>query len=200
MKRAILIAAIVLAAAACKKTESYNATNTSGTSTTGTTASSTTGTTATTSTAAPLTSKDKGFVTSAAKGGTTEVELAQDAVSHATNPDVKAFAQKIIEDHTKANTELAQLAAGKGVTMPTETDARLKEAKERLEKLTGKTFDQAFVRQMVEDHKSTIKLFEDESKAAADPDVKKFAESTLPTLREHLKTAEGLEKTVGKKK
>lgn len=202
MKRVILVATIVLAIAACKKTENYNATNTTGTSTTETTASSTSGTapaTATTATMA-LTDKDKDFVTTAGKGGKAEVELAQDAVSHATNPDVKAFAQKLIEDHTKANTDLGQIAASKGVTIPSEAEAKMKEAKERIEKLTGKTFDEAFVKQMVEDHKSTIKLFEDESKAAADPDIKKFAESTLPTLREHLKKAEGLEKTVAKKK
>src|SRR5439155_12293915 len=166
--RLMFAAAILLViAAGCKKEENYNQTATTATETTATpTSTTTTVTTSTTGTMSTttLSDKDKDFVTDAGKGGKAEVELSQDAVSHATNASVKSFAQKLIDDHTKANDELASIATSKGVTIPSEIQGKMKEAKERLLKLTGKSFDQAYVKQMVDDHTSTIKMFEDNSK------------------------------------
>jgi len=199
MRRLYLVLIIILITAvlaACKKSESYN--QPTETSTTATTATETSAT-ATTSTAAALNDKDKDFVTSAARGGTAEVTLAQDGVTHAANADVKSFAQKLVDDHTKANQELMQFASTRGVTTAGELEAKMKQTKERLMKLTGKSFDQAFLKQMVDDHTSTIKMFEDESKIAADPDLKSWVNKTLPTLREHLKMAKDLQAKVGKK-
>jgi len=122
------------------------------------------------------------------------VELAQDAVSHATNADVKSSAQKLVDDHTKANQELEQFGTSHGVTATAEVEAKAKEAKERIMKLTGKSFDQAFVKQMVDDHTSTIKAFENESKNGTDTDLKSWVDKTLPTLRDHLKMAQDLRK------
>jgi len=134
------------------------------------------------------------------KAGKAEVDVAQDAVTHATNADVKSFAQKLVDDHTKANDDLAKLAASRGVTLPSEMEAKMKEAKERLMKVTGKSFDQAFIKQMVDDHTSLIKKFEDKSKeTGVDADLKKFVDDKLPVLREHLKTAKGLQTKLGKK-
>ena len=202
----LMIVLMVGAISACKKqneeTTSTTQTETSATSTTATTTSETIATGATgamAATGATLNDKDKDFVTSTGKGGKAEVELAQDALSHAENADVKSFAQKLVDDHTKANGELETYATGHGVTIPSEMEGKMKEAKERLMKLTGKNFDQAFVKQMVEDHTSTIKAFEDESKKGTDTDLKAWVDKTLPTLRDHLKMAENLQKKVGKK-
>ena len=73
-------------------------------------------------------------------------------------------------------------------------EGKMKETKERIMKLTGKSFDQAFVKQMVDDHTSTIKAFEDESKKGTDTDLKSWVDKTLPTLRDHLKMAKDLQK------
>ena len=75
-------------------------------------------------------------------------------------------------------------------------EGKAKEAKERLMKVTGKSFDSAFLKQMVEDHTSTIKAFEDESKNGTDVDLKAWVDKTLPTLRDHLKMAQDLQKKV----
>ena len=198
----LLILLLVGVVAACQKkneeTTSTTATDTSATSTTATTTSETIATGASGATGATLNDKDKDFVTSAGKGGKAEVDVAQDALAHAQNADVKSFAQKLVDDHTKANDELSQYATAHGVTIPSEMEGKAKEAKERLMKLTGKNFDQAFVKQMVDDHTSTIKAFEDESKNGTDADLKSWVDKTLPTLRDHLKMAQDLEKKVGK--
>ncbi len=184
---------IVVAAMACKKSENYNETTTTASETTAT------ATETSASTAVPLNDTDKDFVGAAARGGIAELDLAQDGFGHATNADVKAFAQKLIDDHSKANQELLQFAQTRNATVAGETEAKVKEAKERLLKLTGKSFDQAFVQQMIDDHKNTITKFEDESKNGSDAELKAWVDKTLPTLREHLKTAEDLQAKVGKK-
>lgn len=206
---AVLIA--LLAVLGCKKNETSNTatsetTDTSPTATTSTTetvktttATNTAGT-STTSTAAQLNDKDKDFVQAAAKGGLAEVDLATDASTHATNADVKSFALKLVEDHNKANSELTKFASDHGVGTPTtEMEGKMKEAKERLAKLTKKDFDHAFVKQMIEDHQATITKFEDESRNGTDNDLKAWVNKTLPTLKEHLKMAEDLQKKIGGK-
>ena len=196
----LMILLLAVATSACKKTETTNETATTGTSSTDTSYTGTTGATGMTgitgATGATLNDKDRDFVTAAERGGKAEVELAQDAVSHASNADVKSFAQKLADDHTKANGELEQFGTSHGVTATAEVAAKAKEAKERLMKLTGKNFDQAFLKQMVDDHTSTIKAFEGESKNGTDADLKSWVDKTLPTLRDHLKMAQDLQKKV----
>jgi putative membrane protein len=196
-----LVLFVALITTSCKKSETNNTATTDTTATystsTATPAATPTATSATSATV--LNDTDKDFVTSVAKGGMAEVDLANDALKHATNPEVKTFAQKMADDHSKANQELTQLASTKGVTIPSEVQGGLKETKERLMKLTGKNFDQAFIKQMVEDHESTVKKFEDESTKAADADLKSWVNKTLPTLRSHLTAARDLQTRIGAK-
>jgi putative membrane protein len=52
--------------------------------------------------------------------------------------------------------------------------------------LSGKSFDEAYVKMMVEDHKEDVADFQKESESATDPDVKNFVSKTLPVLQSHL--------------
>lgn len=47
-----------------------------------------------------------------------EVHMGKMGVEKAQNAQLKQFAQKLIDDHSKANMELRQLAASKGITLP----------------------------------------------------------------------------------
>jgi putative membrane protein len=164
-----------------------------------------------------ISGEDNKFVIEAAHGNMMEVNLARTALDKSTNPDVKQFAQRMIDDHSKANTELQQLATQKGITLPatdvaltdegtgqstdqtmTDTNERharvdthskgLKEQSEmnKLAGLSGADFDRAYVNMMVKDHEKDVKEFEKASAKAKDPDVRAWATSTLPTLRDHL--------------
>lgn len=64
-----------------------------------------------------LTSADRRFVNEAAEGGMAEVMHGRLAVERASNDEVKNFAQQMIDDHTKANQELMQLATTRGITL-----------------------------------------------------------------------------------
>ena len=145
---------------------------------------------ATTSAKSSLKSYDKKFVWTAAAGGMEEVQLGQLAVQKAANPDVKSFGQRMVDDHSKANDQLKSLAGQKGVTVPTTLPAAEKKDVAKLSKLSGAAFDRAYMSMMVKDHKKDVSEFAKESKQAKDSDVKSFAQSTLPTLRDHLKMAE----------
>lgn len=133
------------------------------------------------------------FLKEAAQGGIAEVELAEVAQERATRKEVKELAKKIEDHHKKANDQLKSIAKKKDVDLPDDPAEQHKQTKERLEKLEGPQFDQAYLKTMVQEHQKDIKKFEQQAKAK-DPDVQQFASQTLPTLREHLKQAQTLQK------
>src|SRR4051812_24650787 len=128
---------------------------------------------------------DTKFVHEAAAGGMAEVELGKLAADKATSPDVKAFGQRMVDDHSKANDELKALASQKGMTLPSAPEPAHKAMQDRLSKLTGAAFDKAYMQEMVKDHDKDVAAFKHASTAAADPDLKAWAAKTLPTLQEH---------------
>jgi putative membrane protein len=142
---------------------------------------------------ASLGSDDTSFVKSAAKGNMTEVELGRLAVQKGASPDVKAFGEKMIRDHSKANRELATLASSKGVELPTSKSIGEDVSVAHLKMLSGKSFDDAYVKMMVDDHKDDVTAFQKASDNSQDPDVKHFATKTLPTLQSHLTKIEQLQ-------
>ncbi len=141
-----------------------------------------------------LSAADKTFVKKAAEGGMAEVELGQLATQNAKSDEVKQFGQRMVDDHTKANDQLKQVAQEKGVTLPTDLSAKDKAEKDRLSKLKGEQFDKAYMQHMVMDHKKDVAEFQKESTSGKDSDVKNFASQTLPTLQDHLKQAQQVEK------
>lgn len=154
------------------------------------------GTGATTTTTTPaagarLERADRRFVERAAEGGMAEVALAQVARERATDPQVKAFAQRMAEDHGQANQALAQLAGTKGVELPAEPPRGARRDVERMGAMKpGPDFDRAYMKHMVDDHKKTVTEFGKASREARDPEVKAFAAKQLPTLENHLELAQ----------
>jgi putative membrane protein len=139
-----------------------------------------------------LSAADQSFVKKAAAGGMAEVELGKLATEKASNDDVKKFGQRMVDDHSKANDQLKQLASQKGITVPSDLEAKDKALKDRLSKLSGAEFDRAYMKNMVRDHNKDVAEFRKESKSAKDNDLKNFASQTLPTLEDHLKQAKSI--------
>jgi putative membrane protein len=139
---------------------------------------------------AKLAHHDRKFVEDAAKGGMAEVQLGQLAAQKAQSAEVKQFGQKMVDDHTKANDQLKQLASDKGIELPTDVDSSARREHDKLSKMSGDDFDREYMKHMVSDHKKDVKDFADEAKSGKDADVKSFASQTLPTLQQHLQLAE----------
>ena len=125
----------------------------------------------------------------AAQGGMAEVSLGSLAAQQGSSADVKAFGNRMVNDHGKANDELKSLATNKGLSLPTELDAEHKATQDELSKKTAKAFDKAYIDDMVKDHEKDVAEFQKESTAAQDPDLKAWVSKTLPTLQDHLKMA-----------
>jgi putative membrane protein len=137
---------------------------------------------------------DAAFMKDAAAAGMSEVELGQLAVERATRAEVKSFAQMLVDDHSKANDELIQLAQKRSVSLPDQPTPAQKETKNRLSKLTGSTFDDAYVTTMVKDHQGAVDLFTRESESGTDPEAKAWAAKLLPTLQAHHARATALDR------
>jgi putative membrane protein len=121
----------------------------------------------------------------AAVGGMAEVEMGRLAAQKATDERVKQFGQKMVDDHSKANDELKEVAGQQKIDIPVSLDSKHQATIDRLNKLSGRAFDRAYVREMVKDHNEDVKEFQKESQNGQDSAVRGFASKTLPTLQEH---------------
>ena len=137
-------------------------------------------------------SDDMAFVKKAAIAGMTEVQASKVALEKSTDPNVKSFAQHMIDDHTKAGDALKTAAMQEGLSVPADLDTEHKQVIDTLSGLSGATFDKAYKTQMLDDHKQAVALFTNESRDSAQTAVDKFAADTLPTLQSHLKMAQDL--------
>jgi putative membrane protein len=144
-----------------------------------------------------LSSQDRDFLMDAAMGGLIEVELGRRAVQQGASDAVKQFGQRMADDHSKANAELMTLATSKGITLPTEIDAKHRGQIRKIANSTGAEFDRAYSKLMLSDHKKDVSAFEKQSTKGTDADIKAFATSTLPTLKEHLQMAMALNPAQG---
>jgi putative membrane protein len=137
------------------------------------------------------------FITKAAHANMAEVELGKLALEKAGSEEVKKFAQRMVDDHTKANEELKTLAQNKKFTLPDGPDPHLKAIQTRLSNLSGPSFDRAYMQTMIVDHRKAVSDFRLASKSAKDADVKGWAAKTLPTLEDHLKMAQATDTGAG---
>lgn len=137
------------------------------------------------STPAPLNDKDKDFMQTAAKDGMMEVEMGKMGQKQAKNAEVKKFATRMVTDHSKANAQLKALAKKKGVTLDAEAP--------KMDKMDEANFDKDYMDHMVKEHEKDVAAFEEEAKDGSDPDVKAWANKTLPTLKKHLELAKQIQ-------
>ncbi|MDA8457137.1 DUF4142 domain-containing protein [Acidovorax sp. GBBC 3334] len=148
--------------------------------------------------ASRLSKAETSFLKDAAHNGHAEVKSSQLALQKVQNPKLRAFAQQMVDDHTKVNQELEALAASKNVRVP-DGPSMVQEAKLKLlNAADGADFDKRYAETMgLQAHKDTIALFEKGARNARDPEVKAFAEKTLPSLKHHLEMAQQLAPDVG---
>jgi len=138
-----------------------------------------------------LSSADQKAVMDMAMADMAEVATGKMAVSKAQSPEVKAFGQQMVDDHGQALTKVQALAQARGVTLPTELDAKHKAVSAKLEKLSGAEFDKAYMASVgVKDHKDTHDKLVSNSKKIKDPEVKALGDQHMPVVEQHLKAAQ----------
>ena len=145
-------------------------------------------------TVAVLDDASKKFIEDAGKGGMMEVDLGNMAITNASSQAVKDFGKMMVDDHTKLNNQLKDVASKKNVSVPATVGNDQKKDMDDLSKKTGNDFDKAYVKMMVKDHKEDIDEFKKASQNLTDNDLKTFATNALPVLQKHLDAIQAIQK------
>jgi putative membrane protein len=142
-------------------------------------------------------SRDRYFIREAVQDNTLEVKLGQLAQRKASDPAVKEYTQQVVSDHTKMQNQWVTLAARNGMTLHTKMGPKHKEKAKRLEKLSGKAFDRAYMTMQVQNQQDYVEYFGKEGKATNASQVRDLAANDLRSLELHLSQAKDVANRVG---
>ena len=95
---------------------------------------------------------DDDFVRDIAVKNMAEVELSRIALDKATNPDIRSFAQTMIDEHGAAGHKLKSVVSGQPIEWPAQLDDKHRKTADELAKKQGANFDRDYVEAMVEGH------------------------------------------------
>ena len=140
---------------------------------------------------------DQMFLKKAIEGSHGEIDAARMALKRSQNDQVKQFAQKMVDDHTKMLAELHQVEQGQSLKYAETSSEAAKRMAMKLRGLKGAAFDKAYVDGMVKDHEEDVREFSKEAETGQNAAIKGTAETSLPTIKEHLQMVQGLQKSIG---
>jgi len=141
--------------------------------------------------------KDKEFLAKASQGGLAEVEMGKIASTKAKDPEVKQFAQKMIEDHTKLLADMKPFADQLGVTPPAKLSVEHEQTASRLKSLSGEEFDKEYIKAMVADHHADLAEFSAEKASASDPGLRQAVANGTEVIRMHTQMIDKIAKKNG---
>jgi putative membrane protein len=95
---------------------------------------------------------DDDFVQDVALKNMAEIELSRIALERATSAEIKAFAQKMIEDHGAAGDKLKTVVSGHPIAWPAQLDDKHRKTADELVSTQGADFDREYVKAMIEGH------------------------------------------------
>ena len=132
---------------------------------------------------ADLSEADRSFLVKDARGAAYELQSAKLAVQKAARQDVKDYAAKLVRDHETYNTALEQLGKKQGLTLPTDFDATDKAHMQDLERLSGKAFDDLYI-------KEAMRINADDERDSA----KEKASTKVQAIKDFMAEFEGMDK------
>lgn len=133
---------------------------------------------------------DEKLMMEAAQANIAEINAGKLAQHKSQNDEVKNFAQKMVDDHTKAQDDLKKIADAKGVSLPTEPNREQKSMENKLSALSGDKFDKQYVDQAGKRaHRDTHRLLQRISSRASDADLKSYAKNVMSTVEDHQQLA-----------
>ena len=130
-----------------------------------------------------------------AQANLSEIAGGKTAVQKAQSPDVKSFAQKMVDDHTKMLADLRTLAKKKDVALPQDADVKDMAQMKLMERKSGAEFDQAFMEHMVKEHERALKDVQNIAAKAKDPEFKAAVQKAHAKIQEHLQLAQRISKS-----
>jgi putative membrane protein len=140
---------------------------------------------------------DRSFLKKALEGSMAEVQTGQMIVSKTSNDQVKQFAQRMVDDHTKLIDQAKPVAQQLGVQVPSGPDKKSQEMMNKLQSMSGDQLNKAYMKDMVKDHEKDLKEFKSEAQNAKNPQVKQLAEQGEQIIQSHLDEAKKVAESVG---
>ena len=128
------------------------------------------------------------FVSKASVANEFEIESSQLALNKSHNDELKSFAQKMVDDHTKTAEKLKSVleSSGSKLQAAESLDEKHQALLDRLDSASDSAFDQQYIAIQTDAHKEAVSLFSDYAKSGQDKALRSFASDTLPTLKKHL--------------
>jgi putative membrane protein len=143
---------------------------------------------------------DTSYIRVVMRGNLTEVALGRLADSRSESSEVKDFGKRMVDDHSAMSKSWNQLATSYKMPLPNysvDFGEAGKEAIDRLGKLKGSEFDQAYMSEMIQEHEQDLELFQRMRSSAQDPQIRELASSGYSTISQHLSLAREVGGRVG---
>ena len=132
---------------------------------------------------AKLDKADRNALSEMAMANMAEIATGKLALSKAVNPEIKGYAQRMVDEHTRTLAEVQALAQAKGVELPKELNVKYKAKGAMLEALKGDIFDRTYIKQSGRrDHRVTHEQLKDNMDKIKDPDIKALAMKMRPVV------------------
>ena len=144
-----------------------------------------------------MSNDDQAAMKQLASANLAEIQSGKMAASKAQNPEVKSFAQKMVDDHSKMLEELKSLAKTKGVALPQDAAVKDMAQMKLMERKSGADFDREYVEHMVKDHEKDLKDVQDIAAKAKDPQFKSAVQQANAKIKEHLQLAQRVAQSAG---
>jgi putative membrane protein len=140
---------------------------------------------------------DKAFVKKALEGSMSEVEMGKLALQKSNDDQVKQFAQKMVDDHGKMVDQMKPVAEQMGVKVPDGPSKGQMKSMDKMKALSGDAFDQAYIKDMVKDHKKDDSEFKQEAQSTQNPQLKQLVSEADQTIESHLQQIQQIAQTKG---
>jgi len=140
------------------------------------------------------------FAETAAMSDLYEIEAGRIATEKGQSDAVRAFGEKMVEDHSQTTSQLKQIVTAENidVELPTELDSSHQDMIDELNEAEPDEFDEEYASQQVDAHQAAVDVFEDYADDGDNGALKDFAGKTLPTLQQHLEEAKQLSEQADK--
>jgi putative membrane protein len=140
---------------------------------------------------------DKAFVKKALEGNMAEIEMGKLALQKSNDDQVKQFAQRMVDDHGKMQDQLKPAAQQMGVKVPDGPSKSQVKSMDKMKALSGDAFDQAYIKDMVKDHKKDDSDFKLEAQSTQNPQLKHLVMQSDQIIESHLQQAQQIAQTKG---
>jgi putative membrane protein len=139
-----------------------------------------------------LNSTDDMFLTQVNIGNRAEIMAGQLAVTKGNSAEVRAYGQMMVNEHNLAQTDLRNVAASAGRNLRDTIDPEHQALMARLNTLSGRSFDTAYINSQVRDHQKTLNIFQMELTDGKHRAVRDYANRYMPNIQMHYLKADSL--------